>query len=113
MQIITLILTMLVFIGVAIILMWARGPHYRLTRSNVINLFRLVLDGKATENDWRLFTALPLRHDPFLHDLREICVEIEEREYTGLNRHGYLFSSKGLEEIREQLQRLEAEGEAG
>lgn len=108
-QLITLILTVVVFIGVALILSWARGPHYRLTRKNVANLFRLVLDGKATENDWRLFSALPLRHDPLLHDLREQCLDIEEREFTGLKRTGFLFSPRGLEEIQALLEKLESE----
>lgn len=110
-QIITLILTIVVFVGVVLVLMWAKGPHYRLTRNNVANLFRLVLDGKATENDWRLFSALPLRHDPFLHNLREQCLEIEEREFTGINRSGFLFTRKGLEEIRALLEKLESEAQ--
>lgn len=108
-QIITLILTIVVFVGVVLILTWAKGPHYRLTRKNVANLFRLILDAKATENDWRLFSALPLRHDPYLHNLREQCLEIEEREFTGINQSGFLFTRKGLEEIRELLEKLESE----
>ena len=108
-QIITLILTIVIFVGVVLILTWAKGPHYRLTRKNVANLFRLILDAKATENDWRLFSALPLRHDPYLHNLREQCLEIEEREFTGIKQSGFLFTRKGLEEIRELLEKLESE----
>lgn len=107
--IITLVFTVVVFVSVVMVLMWAKGPHYRLTRKNVASLFRLILDGKATENDWRLFSALPLRHDPFLHNLREQCLDIEEREFTGINRSGHLFSRKGLDEIQQLLNDLEAD----
>jgi uncharacterized membrane protein YqjE len=111
-QVITLVLTLVVFVAVVLILTWARGPHYRLTRKNVANLFRLVLEAKATENDWRLFSALPLRHDPYLHNLREQCLEIEEREFTRINQSGFLFTRKGLEEIQELLENLESEPQA-
>lgn len=106
MFIITLLLTLLIFGGVLLVMMWVRTPRYRLSRSNVIALLHLVLEGKATEHDWRLFSALPLRHDPFLEKIRERCMDIEEREYAG-KKGGYLFSQRGLSELEVVLYELE------
>lgn len=108
MFLLTLALTIFIFAGVLLTLMWARTPRYRLTRAGVISLLRLVLEGKATENDWRLFSALPLRHNPSLAAVRERCLMIEEREYIGPNRSGFLFTSRGLAELNTILLELEA-----
>lgn len=107
MLIVTLLLTLLIFSGVLLVLVWARTPRYRLSRKNVVALLYLLLDGKATEHDWRLFTALPLRHDTFLEKIREQCLDIEEREYTGAKKAGYLFSRQGLLELQHVLDELE------
>jgi hypothetical protein len=101
-------LTIAIFVGVLLILVWARTSRYRLTRQSVIKLLCLVLEGKATEHDWRLFSALPLRHNPALDAVRERCLVIEEREYIGRNRDGFLFSPNGLLELQEILKELRA-----
>lgn len=108
MFIVTLILTLAIFIGVLLVMVWARSSRYRLTRASVIKLLHLVLEGRATEYDWRLFSALPLRHNPALDAVRDRCLEIEEREYIGRNRDGFLFSQKGLRELQDILAELRA-----
>lgn len=112
MTIATLVLTLLIFISVFLVLGWTRTSHYRLSRGNVVSLLRLVLEGKATENDWRLFSTLPLRHDPLLAQIRERCLEIEEREFRKSLKTGFLFSPEGLRELREILDELEREADA-
>jgi len=102
----TLVLTILIFIAVLVVLTWVRTPRYRIQRHNVIALLELVLQGRASENDWRVFAAIPLRHNPALEEVRERCMDIEEREYIGPGRNGFLFSQKGLDELREILQKL-------
>ena len=102
----TLVLTILIFIVILVVLMWVRTPRYRIQRHNVIALLELVLNGQASENDWRVFAAVPLRHNPELDEIRERCMDIEEREYIGPSRSGLLFSQQGLEELRELLQNL-------
>lgn len=102
----TLVLTILIFIGILVVLMWVRTPRYRIQRHNVIALLELVLNGQASENDWRVFAAIPLRHNPELDEIRERCMDIEEREYIGPGRSGLLFSQQGLDELREILQNL-------
>lgn len=103
----TLVLTILIFVTVLVVLMWVRTPRYRIQRHNVITLLELVLSGQASENDWRVFEALPLRHNPELDEIRNRCMEIEEREYIGPGRSGFLFSQQGLDELRELLQSLQ------
>src|SRR5690606_40107181 len=76
----TLVLTILIFIAVLVVLAWVRTPRYRIQRHNVIALLELVLQGRASENDWRVFAAIPLRHNPALEEVRERCMDIEERD---------------------------------
>lgn len=99
----TLVLTVVIFVIVLVLLLWVRTPRYRIERSNVVALLQLVVEGRASENDWRVFVAVPLRHDLQLEAIRERCMDIEEREYIGPSRSGYLFSSRGLAELQEIL----------
>lgn len=108
MFILTLLFSALIIISVVLILGWVRTPRYRLSRQNVIALLKLILEGRATEHDWRLFSALPLRHDPQLDAVRSRCLEIEDREYVGGRKGGYLFSDRGLAELRDILHELES-----
>lgn len=103
---ITVVLTMVIFLVIAGLLLWAKKPNYRLKTENIIALLELVLEGRATDNDWRLFSAIPLRHDPYLDEVRDRCLEIEEREYQSGGQTPYLFSARGLEELAEILEEL-------
>jgi|SRR5690606_11622850 hypothetical protein len=102
----TLVLTIVIVGGTLFLIYWARSQRYRLSRRDVIRLLELVLSGQATDNDWRLFSALPLHHNPELNAVRGRCLDIEEREYVGRRRSGFLFSEKGLVEIQEILEEL-------
>jgi hypothetical protein len=106
----TLVLSLIIFAVILLVLLWARRPYYRVQRHNVVTLLRMVLSGQATENDWQVFAATPLRHDPYLHELRERCIEIEEREYIGESQSGFLFSPRGLEELQQILDELLSAG---
>src|SRR5690625_4943879 len=87
-----------------------RAPAYRMGRSNVIELLQMTGDGRASEHDWSVFVSIPLRHDPYLEEIRQRCMDIEERTYMGKRRSGALFSESGLEELREILAELQASG---
>jgi hypothetical protein len=105
-MLITLTLTILIFFAVLVVLVWVRTPRYRIERANVIALLELVVAGRATENDWRVFAAVPLRHDLQLDEIRERCLDIEEREYVGHGHSRFLFSQQGLRELQEILELL-------
>jgi hypothetical protein len=101
--VLTLLLTFCVVL-VAIGLFWALGsPVYRVEKENIISLLELVLSGQATESDWDVFAAYPIRHDDYLADVQNRCLQIAEREYIGGREQ--LFTRAG----REQLQRILAE----
>src|SRR5690554_2620556 len=104
-MLVILILTIVIFLLVLGTLMWVRTPRYRIERHNAITLLEMVLTGQATENDWQVFTAVPLRHDAELNTIRERCMEIEEQEYMA-NNPPFLFSQKGLSELRNVLLEL-------
>lgn len=104
----TIVLSVLVFAVVVGLLLWVRTPTYRIDRSNVIELLQMVVDGRASENDWRVFVSIPLRHDLYLEQIRLQCMDIEERTYMGRRRSGALFSESGLEELRALLAELQA-----
>lgn len=104
----TLILSIIIFFIVLTTLLWVRTPRYRIERHNVIALLELVLEGRAEENDWRVFAASPLRHDEYLDNMRERCLDIEEREYLGKAQSTFLFSRQGLLELNEVLKELKA-----
>ena len=109
----TIVLSVLVFAVVLGIFSWVRAPIYRIDRSNVIELLQMAVDGRASENDWRVFVSIPLRHDPYLEQIRQECMDIEERTYMGKRRSGALFSESGIEELRALLAELLASGPSG
>ncbi|MDQ2075060.1 hypothetical protein [Marinimicrobium sp. ABcell2] len=102
----TILLSALVFALLLGVFVWVRTPRYRINRANVIALLELVLDARAAENDWRVFVSIPLRHDPYLEQIRQRCMDIEERTYVGKRRSGFLFSDQGLAELREILDEI-------
>ena len=108
---ITLILTFLIVSAVVFLLTRVRTPRYRLGRENIMTLLRMVLDGTATANDWNVFVSIPIRHDPELEDARRRCSRIEAGEFIGASpsrgQRRYLFTRKGLAQLREILDELE------
>jgi hypothetical protein len=101
------VITLFIFLVVIGILLWVKHPHYLMTKTDVIALLQKVLVGQASENDWAIFLSSSFRHCPELEVIRDDCVAIDEREYLGQTRSGYLFTDKGLEELKRILLRVE------
>lgn len=110
----TLALSVLVVGAVLAVLVRVRTPRYRLDRDNVLTLLDMVLEGRATENDWNVFVGIPIRHDPELEALRLRCLEIERREFIGRGQGPspgrHLFSREGLRRIEALRQELASGG---
>lgn len=106
----TLGLSFLLIGAVVIVLSRVRTPRYQLRRDNVITLLEMVLDGTASENDWNVFVALPIRHDEGLENTRIRCSRIERleslRNPSSTERRHHLFSDNGLAEIEAILESL-------
>jgi len=99
----------LVFVFVVLLIFLKFGvPVYRVERSNIICLLKLVMAGEATDNDWNVFIGVPIRHDPELDEIRCLCADITEREMLG-ERSPVIFSAKGYLELQEILDNLLAQ----
>ena len=102
--VITLGLTFAIFAVVVWGLMHMRTPRFRMEREQFQQGLEDVIAGQADDNEWRVLTGYPMRHDPPLEQLRLECLKIEEAEYTG--KMPYLFSDKGLKQLRDVRERL-------
>ncbi len=81
-----------------------RSPMYRTTRDSMIRLFERVLDGKASDLEWRTFLSIPVRHDEFLEDVRQRCEFLDDT--YGRNIRGYVLTREGREQLSELLDEL-------
>lgn len=110
--VITVCLSFAVFALIIWALMHMRTPRFRMERAQFQQGLEDVIAGQADDNEWRVLTGYPMRHDPPLEQLRLLCLEIEQDEYTG--RMPYLFTEAGLERlraVREQLLALPPQDE--
>ncbi len=107
------VLTLVLTLAVVLVAMWVfirvGTPVYRLQRENILSLLRLLVSGRATRQDWDVFVAIPIRHDPLLRDIQERCITIAQTEFTG--GPGLLFSAQGVARLESLLKELEAEAE--
>ena len=101
------IVSLLVFLCVMAVLLWVKTPRYQMHKDDVIKLLQNVLVGQASENEWAIFLSSSYRHCPELEPFREACVVLDEKEYLGHTRAGFLFTEKGLSQIREFLAQIE------
>ena len=73
---ITTLVLLVIFAG----LVYLKAPVYRLEKNNLIRLFKLVLEGEATESDWDVFIDIPIRYDDDLEKIRLQCAELTEQD---------------------------------
>lgn len=102
------IITLVVFLSVIGVLLWVKTPRYQMTKADLIQLLQKVLVGQASENDWAIFLSSSFRHCPELEPFRDACTAIDEKEYLGHTRAGFLLSENGLAQIRWILAKVEA-----
>ncbi|WP_043317729.1 hypothetical protein [Microbulbifer sp. HZ11] len=104
----TIFLTLCISFAVFALIVWGlmhmRTPRFRMERAQFQQGLEDVIAGQADDNEWRVLTGYPMRHDPPLEALRLECLKIEEEEYTG--KMPYLFSAAGLEKLRNVRERL-------
>ncbi|MCK7598520.1 hypothetical protein M0G74_14660 [Microbulbifer sp. CAU 1566] len=104
----TIVITLCVSFAVFALIVWGlmhmRTPRFRMERAEFQQGLEDVIAGQADDNEWRVLTGYPVRHDPPLEQLRLECLQIEEAEYTG--KMPYLFSETGLQRLRDVRERL-------
>jgi hypothetical protein len=97
---VVVLVTLIIFVSVIGVLLWVKTPHYQMTAADVKALLQRVLVGQASENEWAIFLSSSFRHCPALEPVRNTCAAIDEKEYLGHTRAGFLFSETGLFQIR-------------
>lgn len=102
------VITLAVFLSVIGVLLWVKTPRYQMTQADLIQLLQKVLVGQASENDWAIFLSSSFRHCPELEPFRDACAAIDEKEYLGHTRAGFLLSETGLAQVRWILEKVEA-----
>jgi len=110
----TLFLTFLFVLFAIVFFIKIAPPVYRLEKSNIVALLKLVVEGTATDNDWEVFLNIPIRHNDELEAIRMRCSEISEREYIGGSgsiKPKHLLTEKGIEEVKIILAELTGEAE--
>ena len=97
----------LIIVGVLFFLFaHLKTPYYRVDRPKMVHTLEMVLAGQATENDWYMTFGMTIRHDLELEAYREECVAVEEECYIGSQKPPYLFSTEGLDQLRNILSEL-------
>lgn len=102
---VTLLLTLLIVAVVLLVFIKLGPPVYLLEKQNVVKFLTLVVEGRATENDWEVFVGVPIRHNPILENIRIRCCEISETEYLGGGRK-FLLTEKGIADVKQLLDNL-------
>lgn len=103
---VSVLVSFCIFAIVLTVLLKVRTPRYRIQAQQVKSILEMVLCGQATSNDWHLFLSFEIRDNPYLDEIRKRCAEIDEQEFRDPGTSLYLFTSKGLEQLRELLSEL-------
>ncbi|MDN3638569.1 hypothetical protein QWY82_07105 [Simiduia curdlanivorans] len=97
-MLLTFFISLLLFGLVIVASLTYLRPTYRVNASQLIVLFDQVLAGRASTQDWLVFTAMPIRYDPDLEAIRLQCLVLEQAHFLG-DASRFLFDSTGLEAI--------------
>jgi len=97
----TFLSTFIFLVIVVAIFMRIGSPVYRLENENIIALLELVIAEQASEQDWDVFMAVPIRHNDTLFQIQQRCHTIASEHYIG-GKH--LFSDTGRQLLSEMLE---------
>ncbi|WP_110666156.1 hypothetical protein [Salinicola halophilus] len=70
---------LLITLFTVIALMVSRTPRYRTQATDLLGLFDDVLSNRASEAQWHTLIGYPIRHDPYLENLRRRCQHLMEQ----------------------------------
>ncbi|MFT7491017.1 MAG: hypothetical protein ACI80S_000599 [Pseudohongiellaceae bacterium] len=104
------VITVILSVGIVCLLIsifvWVKTPYYRVDGDRILKVLEMTLTGQATDNAWHTTFGMIIRHSPELEEIRQRCIDIEDKYFVGENTSTYLFSSTGLhalKEIRDEL----------
>jgi hypothetical protein len=82
--------------------------NYSVTKQQVVDLLRGVLNNTTDWGEWDNFTHIPITNDSGLENIRKKCFELEQKEFSDAEGK-YLYNERGMAEIRKILTELENE----
>ena len=91
------LITTVVFASLMLLLSRLRTPSYRVDAEDMVTLLVAVREGQASEHEWHLLMASPIRHDERLEVARRRCVGLERQFWQGGE---LLFQQQGLTELQ-------------
>jgi hypothetical protein len=99
---------LLVTLGLAIVI--SRKSFKRVDEFYFVDCLRRCTEGQITSNEWLVFLSLPIKHDPWLEELKMELLEINE-EYgvrTVATGHlpAFLMDERGLQQVKSVLDRV-------
>ena len=101
---VTAVAMTLIFLG----FMALKRPVYRISQHNIESLLEMMLERKASVNDWHVFLAVPIHYDEYLERIRCRCMDIEDAESCIIGSR--LLTDKGEQQLREILAELKQHG---
>lgn len=104
------VFTLVVLIGLALALIFGRGPHYRPDKAQVQRLLTRLLEQNLSQTEWDFFLSMPIHHDAELDGVRQRCV-LAYHEFGLRARDGIVrVRQEGVIRLRFVLQQMEQEG---
>ncbi len=104
------VITVILSVGIVCLLIsifvWVKTPYYRVDGDRILKVLEMTLTGQATDNAWHTTFGMIIRHSPELEEIRQRCIDIEDKHFVGESTSSYLFSGEGLralKEIRDEL----------
>ena len=86
-------------------ILWWRGRHpYILTRAEMKDALRRVLEGKMPDHEWLKLVHTPITRDSYLEALRVRLAELPRK--TRIETSGALFEPQMMQEISSRLNEL-------
>lgn len=112
MMFVTTVLLALLITGASLWLASFRHPpKFHTDRDDFIRLLQQVISGQADQDQWSSVMHLPVRHDPELEQVRQRCLQVEQRYFTGaparMGQPERMVAPAGLHILEQQLKRLQ------
>ena len=98
--VITVILSVAIICLLLVVFVWVKTPYYRVDGDRMLKVLEMILTEQATDNDWYTTFGMVIRHSPELENIRQQCIEVEDKYFVGENTSSYLFSGEGLHALK-------------
>ena len=92
------VITVVLSIGIICLLLatfvWVKTPYYRVDGERMLKVLEMILTGQATDNDWHTTFGMTIRHSPELEDIRQQCIDVEDKHFVGESTSAIYFRAR-------------------